>query len=547
MILKKLILASVLATSALLGGHAAHAQPETVNGMVIQRDVMVETRAGFAVAANVYRPDKPGRFPVIMSMGPYGKDDLPAEYEGLFDNGQIVVSDYAAFETADPEYWVHYDYVVIAADSPGAGKSGGEDLDLFGPIESEAFYDAIEWAGVQPWSNGNVGLNGVSYFGMSQWVVATLNPPHLKAIMPGEALTDLYRDVAFHGGIPYNFAGPWTQYRILPVIRPGAELVRNLALEVEDHPLFDEYWQSWVPDLGNITVPAYVMASWPDHGLHTRGTLLGFEKLGSTEKWLDIHGRKKWEYYYSRESLERQRRFYDYYLKDIDTGMQDVPRVRYERRNAFYDGETVFTDSWPPSNTDYQHYFLTEDGRLDVDSSRNASTLRYSSLDENQQLSFQHVFEADTEITGTAKLKLWVEADAADDMDLFVGLSKLDRNGNEVVMAGYNATESGHVASGWLRVSHRELDPEQSTVFRPVLRHQEVLKLVPGERVPVEIEILPSSTLFREGESLVVRIQGTELAGAGDITHEDSLNTGDHILHVGGETDSQLVIPVVSD
>jgi predicted acyl esterase len=546
MILKKLILASVLAASALIGSNAAHAQPETVQGILIETDVMVETRAGFAVAANIYRPDLPGRFPVIMSMGPYGKDDLPAEYDGVFENGQIVVSDYAAFETADPAYWVHYGYVVIAADSPGAGKSGG-DLDLWGPIESDAFYDLIEWAGVQPWSNGNVGLNGVSYFGMSQWYVAALNPPHLKAIMPGEALTDLYRDVAFHGGIPYNFAGPWMEYRILPVKRPEAELVRNIALEAEAHPLFDEYWQSWTPDLGNISIPAYVTASWPDHGLHTRGTLLGFEQIASEEKWLEIHGRKKWEHYYSRDSLERQRKFFDHYLKDIDNGFQDVPRVRYERRNAFYDGEIISTDFWPPANTEYQHYFLTNDGRLDVDPLRNSSTLRYSSLDPSQQLAFRHVFEADTEITGTAKLRLWVEAENSDDMDLFVGLSKLDRNGNEVPMAGYNDVEDGHVASGWLRVSHRELDAEQSTVSRPVLLHQNVLKLKPTERVPVEIEILSSSTLFRQGESLVVRVQGTELTGAGDIAHEENVNVGDHIVYVGGETDSQLVIPVVSD
>jgi len=534
-----------LITSSLISWTFADAQlVELPQRMIVETDVMVTTRASFAVSANVYRPSEAGRFPVLISMGPYGKDDLPAEYDGLFENGQIDVSDYAAFETPDPEYWVHYGYVVIAADSPGSGNSGG-DLDLFGPIESEAFYDLIEWAGVQPWSNGSVGLNGVSYFGVSQWYVAALNPPHLKAIMPGEALTDLYRDVVLHGGIPSDFAPSWTQYRILPAKRPDARLVRNMMLELEAHPLDDEFWQSWVPDLENITVPAYVIASWPDHGLHTRGTLLGFEQIGSEAKWLDVHGRKKWEHYYSRESLERQRKFFDHYLKGVDTGIHDVPAVRYERRNAFYDGEYIYADSWPLANTEYRHYFLTADGRLDGEPSSSSAALSYSSLDENQQLAFRHTFDAATEVTGTAKLRLWVEADGADDMDLYVGLSKLDQSGNEVHMVGYDDVEDGHVASGWLRVSHRELDPEQSTASRPVLRHQELLKLAPGERVPVEIEILPSSTLFRQGESLVVRVQGTELAGAGDITHEGSVNAGDHIVYVGGATDSHLVIPVV--
>ena len=535
----------VLIVSGLVAWSLAGAQRgEEPQGMLIQKDVMVTTRAGFSVAANIYRPDKAGRFPVLISMGPYGKDDLPAEYEGVFANGQIQVSEHAAFETPDPEYWVHYEYVVIAADSPGSGRSGG-DLDLFGPIENNAFYDLIEWAGEQPWSNGNVGLGGVSYFGVVQWHVAALNPPHLKAIMPGEALTDVYRDAVRHGGIPSEFVPAWMQYRIRPAKTEAARLLSDFDLALQEHPFYPGYWASLSPDLAEITVPAYVIASWPDHGLHTRGTLLGFEQISSEQKWLDVHGRKKWEHYYSRESLERQRRFFDRFLKGIDTGIEEVSRVRYERRNAFYDGEILFSDAWPLLATEARTYYLTADGRLDRESSPDAAALSYRPLDSGEQLVFRHTFEAETEITGTAKLKLWVEAVMADDMDLYVGMSKLDRNGDEVFMPGYNDVEYGHLASGWLRVSHRELDVERSTPLRPFLRHERQLTLSPGELVPVEIEILPSSTLFRAGESLVVRVQGTELTGAGDITHIDGVNSGEHIVHVGGETDSHLTIPII--
>ncbi len=527
----------------LLGIGAAAAQSNDLS-MIIENDVRVTTRAGFDVSANVYRPDRDGRYPAIISMGPYGKDDLPVEYGGLFSNGQITVSEYAAFETPDPEFWTHYGYVVIAADSPGSGQSEG-DLDLFGPIEAEAFYDLIEWAASQPWSNGSVGLSGESYFGVVQWYVAALSPPHLKAISPGEALTDIYRDAALHGGILADFIEPWTQYRILPAKRPDAVLVRNVAEAIEEHPLFDDYWAGWLPDLEAISTPAYVIASWPDHGLHTRGTLLGFEQLGSDNKWLEIHGRKKWEYYYSRESLERQRRFFDRYLKDIDNGWEEIPTVRYERRNAFYDGEIHYAGDWPIPGADHRVLFLTADGLLDNDLPADSTSLRYTATDRNQQLAFRHTFGNDTEITGSARLTLWVEAAGADDMDLYVGLSKLDRNGAEVRMAGYNDTENGHVASGWLRVSHREVDPEMSTPVRPYLLHRQLRKLNSGERVRVDVEILPSSTMFRTGESLVVRIQGTELPGAGDIAHVDAVNSGDHIVYVGGGTDSRLTVPVV--
>ncbi len=539
-----LSLSAILAT-ALLAVPSAYAQPDEPQApMLIERDVMVPTRAGFEIAANVYRPNKAGRFPVIISMGPYGKDDLPAEYGGLFDSGQIMVSEHAAFETPDPEYWVHYDYVVIAADSAGSGKSGG-DNDLFGPIEMEAFHDVIEWAGQQPWSNGNVGLNGESYFGVSQWYVAALKPPHLKAIIPGEALVDVYRDAARHGGIPSTFTIGWMRYRIRPGLAPGARLLRDFEAGLQAHPFFDDYWSSILPDLSAIDVPAYVIASWPDHGLHTRGTLIGFEQIGSEEKWLEVHGRKKWEFYYSRDSLERQRRFFDQYLKGIDRRMTDVPTVRYERRNAFYDGETRFADDWPLPATEARSFFLTPDGGLADEPPPHGMSLSYKAEDAGAQLRFSHTFVTDTEITGTANLRLWVEADGAEDMDLYVGLSKLDRNGDEVPMAGYNDVEDGHVASGWLRVSHRDLDPERSTELHPFLRHQRALPLSPGERVEVQVEILPSSTLFRAGESLVLRLQGTELAGTGGIEHILGVNAGNHIVHLGGATPSRLVLPII--
>ena len=118
-------------------------------------------------------------------------------------------------------------------------------------------------------------------------------------------------------------------------------------------------------------------------------------------------------------------------------------------------------------------------------------------------------------------------------------------NGSEVLMPGYNDVENGHLASGWLRVSHREIDEGRSTEFRPYLRHEQESKLSPGEIVPVDIEILPSSTYFEAGQSLVLRVQGVELEGAGDIEHEDPVNTGDHIVHVGGAYGSSLLLPVV--
>lgn len=145
---------------------------------------------------------------------------------------------------------------------------------------------------------------------------------------------------------------------------------------------------------------------------------------------------------------------------------------------------------------------------------QNESTLTYNAelgQTANSDLRFRFTANEDMEITGNMKLKLWVSTDDTDDMDLFVGIKKFDRRGNEVFLPDFNHLENGQVASGWLRVSHRELDPVKSTPYQPVLKHKRLLKLTKGEIVPVEIEILPSSVFLKSGESLVLVIKGSDI------------------------------------
>ncbi len=161
-----------------------------------------------------------------------------------------------------------------------------------------------------------------------------------------------------------------------------------------------------------------------------------------------------------------------------------------------------------------------------------------------------HTFDRDTELTGHMKLKLTVEAVDADDMDLFVAIQKLDKQGEYVPFVFYAMMENGPVALGWLRASHRELDPKRSTPQQPIQSHLREQRLKPGERVPVEIEIWPSSTLFRAGEKLRVIVQGQDvqtegLPNAPFARHENTRNRGTHVIHTGGATDSHLLVPIV--
>ena len=141
------------------------------------------------------------------------------------------------------------------------------------------------------------------------------------------------------------------------------------------------------------------------------------------------------------------------------------------------------------------------------------------------------------------RLKLWVSAPDAEDLDLFATVHKLDKTGREIFFCGYNGFARDCVAKGWLRATHRELEPALSTSLRPWHAHRRAEPIVPGQIVPVEIEVLPSSTLFEAGSTLRLDIQGHDAARYPSFTHARSVNRGKHRLHCGAEFDAQLVVP----
>jgi predicted acyl esterase len=169
--------------------------------------------------------------------------------------------------------------------------------------------------------------------------------------------------------------------------------------------------------------------------------------------------------------------------------------------------------------------------------------------DKTQNAQFEFKFDEKTELTGHMKLKLWVQADGSDDMDLFVAVEKFDRTGDIVPFQFFGNHEDGPVALGWLRVSHRELDEKRSTPYQPVYKHRREIKLGSGEVVPVEIEILPSGTLFDSGEKLRLVVQGSDVYNYPEEYHSQghtaTVNKGKHIIYTGGKYDSHLLVPVI--
>src|SRR5271157_526939 len=521
---------------------------EKARGMIIERDVGVSMSDGVKIYIDLFRPEKEGKYPVLISWGPYGKKTRSPIYP-LIADVRHDISEYTNFEAADPVYWCGKGYIIINPDPRGSWNSEG-DLTFLSDQEARDCADLIEWAGTQSWSNGKVGMYGVSYLAWSQWRVAALNPPHLAAINPWEGVSDFYRELCFHGGIP--------ETTFLPRLRG---LWSHTTTRVEDfvgmalrHPLFDDYWASKNADLSKITVPAFVVASWSDHGLHSRGTLEGFKQIASKDKWLMVHGRKKWNTFHEQENLNKQQQFFDRFLKGIDSEVKNWPRVMLETRRRYGVGTFRNENEWPLARTQYTKLFLNGgDGTLSESPVGNEAQVRYNVSDtydgkvENAQFDFK--VDKRTELTGHMKLKLWVEAVGSEDMDLFVAIHKIDTSGKTVPFAFLWVHDDGPVALGWLRVSHRELDESKSTPYQPFHKHEREIKLKPGEIVPVEIEIWASSTLFEKGEKLRVVIQGSDICmypGQGaTYGHMTSVNRGAHVIHTGGTYDSHLLVPVI--
>jgi hypothetical protein len=392
-------------------------------------------------------------------------------------------------------------------------------------------------------------MQGVSYLAWTQWRVAALNPPHLAAINPWEGVSDFYRELAYHGGIPE------THFRSLfqSNVSFSTTRVEDYAEMAKQHPLFDDYWASKNANLTKITVPAFVVASWADHGLHNRGTLEGFKKIASKEKWLLVHGRKKWWHFYQKENLEKQRQFFNRFLKGIDNHVKDWPKVTLEIREKLYVGSSRTENEWPLARTQYTKLFLNaSDGKLSQSLFKKKTQVRYDAkdiTDKTQNAKFEFKFDKRTELTGYMKLKLWVQAHGSDDMDLFVAIEKMDRAGNLVPFVFFGNHDDGPVALGWLRVSHRELDDEKSTPYQPFHKHLREIKLKAGEIVPVEIEIWPSSALFEQGERLRVVVQGSDIYSYPEERHTNghtaTVNKGEHVIYTGGKYDSHLLVPVI--
>ena len=526
--------------------------------IVLEKDVPVTLRDGVTIYVDVLRPAGDEPVPVIVAWSPYGKGQgTSASVMGIFglvglDNG--VVSGLAKFEGPDPAYWCAHGYAICNPDVRGVANSEGDSV-LWDRQEGRDCHDLVEWLAAQDWCTGKVAMSGTSYLAVSQWFTAAEQPPHLAAINPWEGVSDVYRDLVLRGGMPDTaFARQLRDHSF-----SGLGAKEDIVAEAEQHPLMSPLWAGKIPDFDRITVPAYVVASY-SNTLHTAGTFRAWRRMASADKWLRVHNTQEWPDYYDPANVEDLRRFFDHVLKGVANGWETTPRVRYSVLDLQGgDRVALAAPAFPPPDVSPVRYYLS--GRtLELEAPSSASTAGYDIGANPDLVSFVTRFAEETILVGYPKAHLWVSADGADDLDLFVLLQKLDAHGTPLSAfttpnrgaAMQDLTEHGSTilrykgADGRLRVSLRHLDPELSTPDVPAHSFDRVEKLAPGEVAEVEIELLPVGLVFYPGEQLRLVVSGRNLLGPmmPRLAEYEPANTGRHVVHTGGEHASYLQLPV---
>ncbi len=571
------------------------------DGMHIDWDVPITMDDGLVLRADVFRPAKPGRYPVILSYGPYAKglafqEGYPSAWQRMAQKHPDVTAGssnkYQNWEVIDPEKWVPHDYACVRVDSRGCGCSPGV-IDHFSPRETKDFYDCIEWAGEQPWSNGKVGLSGISYYGINQWHVASLQPPHLAAVCVWEGAADWYRDMTHHGGILCTFWKNWYDMQVKtvqygvgergrrspihgelvcgPETLSEAELARNRADFANDilaHPLDDAYHRARSPVWSHVKVPLFSAANWGGQPLHPRGNFEGFVQAASKQKWLEVHGIEHWTHFYTDYGREQQLRFFDHFLHGKGSGWDSQPKVLLQVRHPGEKFVARGENEWPLKRTKWTKFYLHPlEGTLKSSTATNKAALSFDAMGDGITFMTGPLTEA-TEITGPIAAKLFVSSSTSD-ADLFLIVRVFSPDLKEVVFQGAIDPHTP-IAQGWLRASHRRLDAKKSLPYRPYHTHDRKEPLRPGEAVELDIEIWPTSIVVPPGHRIALTVRGkdyeyggasggklsnfkNELTGCGPFLHNDpddrpsAIFGGVTTLHFGRNMPNYVLLPIIPE
>jgi predicted acyl esterase len=547
---------------------------------VTDQDILVPMRDGVRLAVDVYRPEGDGSWPALLALSPYGKGKQSIVPEALPPTNPLWDG---GVEAGDPRFLTANGYVHVIADCRGVNRSEGEYRGWMSKQEAEDGYDLVEWMAAQPWCDGNVGMVGISYFGTIQLHVAAEQPPHLKAIMPWNAVADFYREATHHGGIVQTFffdlytrstrgnpvAVTPEEYSDDGFARAVAERKQDPDLRmyttlwnVVDNPItnpsfFDVlmhpldgpfYWErSAYTVYDRIRIPFYTRSAWWAYAhMHLAGAFRNFNGIDAPRKLeigLPIDEERPLARSYDQEVV----RWYDYWLKGVDTGIMNEPPVRLWLQGA---DEWRTDHEWPLAGTEWTRLHLRADGSLTAE----------PQADDEQHRTF--VQPPLRETTTVEELEYATEP-LADDTELIGPLSlalhaAIDQPDTNWIVALEDVAADGtgrEVTRGFLKASHRALDAARSSDAEPYHPHLRAEPVPQGEPVEYAIGLSPLANRFRRGHRIRLRITALDYRGnprpARSVSpvhypwHVCSSRAVSHTVFHDAARPSSLLLPVI--
>ena len=451
-------------------------------------EIKVRTRHGDLVRADVYLPrEASGPFPVLLGASPYQK---------MLRHLPVITSVFPFIEYGPMQLYLDEGYAYVAMDTPGAGRSEGV-WDPVSRTEGEAIHDMIEHVAGLDWSNGRIGMIGMSHYCWSQWNAARTRPPHLLTIAPFDGATDMYRDWMYQGGIPIQgFLNSWLFGSVLlqhmadglPMAEHGRDRV---IYDMYAHPLDDEWQRRRSPfwELDKIDIPVLSIGAWGKAALHLRGNFMGYERVRGPKQLL-VAGAASFaetQQLFADADFHREELlpWYDHHLKGVDNAVMDRPAVRF-----FVQGEDKVSEAadWPPPDATPAAFYLSGEKCGHIQSLNDGSLVETQPGDDGGETSWSYPdarwmagvttfdrqgmpdhfarvvtyttpeFDRDREFTGQGVLELHASSDQTD-MDLMVKLSLLPQDEDKPRFM--------KVSQGWLRASHRAEDPAAVPQARP--------------------------------------------------------------------------------
>jgi putative CocE/NonD family hydrolase len=578
-----------------------YTRPPEFKGMIEERDVVVPMRDGVKLRVDIYRPDTDRPLPALLAFAIYNKDFQGPEMARDLQSQPAWSSQWSgAIEAGDTRFLVSRGYIHVIGSPRGIGKSEG------GGSREWDSYDLIEWIAAQPWCDGNVGMIGISGFGAEQLYVARQQPPHLKAIAPLDprgaygvlggvrheypgGMIHLFRYLIGHFSAAHQTRGApgelsperdkwWREamanpdYRMYPhifnvVAQKGQHMPPYFDVLINPYDRVETVVESEA-SFARIKVPTYTGSGWYGYTYktHLNGAQTYYEKIDAPKK-LTLLGPTHLErpFHSFHDDLLR---WYDHWLKGIDTGVMDDPPVKYWVMGA---NEWRTAEEWPPRSVKWTKLYLKSWERMSAKAPVAVSADDWVQPDTFVQMPptqtgvvqrlryMTDPLPADLTIAGPSALHLYAAIDKPD-TNWIVSLKDVGpdvsvrsvREGERDVPTDLPERE---LTRGWLKASHRAVDEARSQPGRPwhPLTREAQKPVTPGEVAEYQIEILATANTFLKGHRIAIDIMSLDLpTGVGGATNAEyvpyhicSSETVVHRVFHDPEHPSHLLLPVV--